>query len=274
MKTLFFSFNHLDRKAQYLAEMIRERCQQYDFTLVMLPEPHTLSEQPLASTFDQIKQSALVISVMGENNANVLMELGYAMGMGKPLILIADLARGLPSGLALVPAINYQNPVEEIASVVRKVLEAHQRESRPLAESEVGLDLAEMLRLWTEYPEKFERIPYSAFEAAVKKEFARQGYGIAEINPQTDYGFDFKVASQGQNFLVEVKKISANGKVSISTVQQLLGAIHAYETPKALLICTSDFTDSARAYASRHAREVTLWTMNDLAKFVHGQLKI
>jgi restriction endonuclease Mrr len=54
----------------------------------------------------------------------------------------------------------------------------------------------------------------------------------------------------------------------------LLGAVFAYEAAKGLLICTSDFTDSARGFAERHSDKILLWTTGDLEQFAKGQLSV
>ncbi len=274
MKTIFISYNLHDEKARDIACRVQYECKKLGFTLVT-PEGANfeLNVGKLESKFEAIKQASLFIGFLCGYTSNVFLELGYALGMGKPVVLITDLARDLPLDLALTPAINYQNSPDEIMATLVKALELHQKED-DLSLPESELDLAKMLQIRVEYPEKFERIPAHAFEEAVKTAFAQNGFQITEINPDTDYGFDFTISKEGKRSLVEVKKLNANGKVSISTIQQLLGAIHAYDAPKALLICTSDFTGSARAYASRHGIELTLWTMEELKRFLYGSLTI
>jgi ubiquinone/menaquinone biosynthesis C-methylase UbiE len=60
--------------------------------------------------------------------------------------------------------------------------------------------------------------------------------------------------------------------VGRASVQQLLGAAHAYEDSVALLICTSDFTDSARDFATRQSPRIRLWTLQELERFAERRL--
>jgi restriction endonuclease Mrr len=72
--------------------------------------------------------------------------------------------------------------------------------------------------------------------------------------------------------LVEIKKRNPNSRISISSVQQLLGAAHAYEDSAALLICTSGFTDSAREFAMRQSPRIRLWALPELEQFAQHRL--
>ena len=210
--------------------------------------------------------------MISERSSSVLLELGYALGMGKAVILVADLNMSLPFDLSLIQAVDSRSPAEEIAVKLVRSIEKLKADDR-LKEAELPHELRDMLRLQTEYPEKFEQITVFEFESAVRNAFQQQGYRVQDVNPE-DFGFDFRVTRGGEAALVEVKKNSPNGKVSIAAVQQLLGAVHAYEAPRAVLICTSDFTDSARGFASRYAAELVLWTVTDLIKFLDGKKTI
>lgn len=274
MKQIFLIHSFSDQKALHIAHAMRRKCDSSGLILSSASDmPTIIGRNFIASIFDQIKQASLVVAVIGDQSSQVLLELGYALGMGKSVILVADLNSNMPFDLSDLQAIDYGIPAEEIAARLLKILEKTQSEIRS-SESAVPHDLAEMLRLRNEYPEKFERIPYNDFEYAVKRAFLQKGFTIEEVNPTTDYGFDFKINKGTEGILVEVKKLSPNGKVSIAVVQQLLGAIHGYHAPKAILICTSEFTDSARGFASRHASELSLWTADDLSQFLDARRTI
>lgn len=268
MKAIFLSHSFADQKAREIAWALRTKCERAGFPLLNASElPFMPGTDVVASIFEQIKKASLVIAVLNERSSNVLLELGYAMGMGKAVILVADLNNALPSDLTLVPAIDYRMPAEDISVKLIKSIERLDSEDR-LKETDLPHELAEMLQLRADYPEKFEQIPYEEFERAVRTAFAQRGYQVQDVDPSQDFGFDFRIIKEGRVSLVEVKKNSPNGKVSIAAVQQLLGAVHAYDVPKALLICTSDFTDSARGFANRYAAELSLWTVDDLKKFL------
>jgi hypothetical protein len=273
MKHIFFSHSSSDSKAREIAVALRASCERMGFSLdTPFTTPSLFGADVVGSTFEQIKQATLVVAAIGDQRTNVLLDLGYALGMGKAVILIADVSSHLPLDLNGLQAIDYRSATDEIVKGVLRTIEKL-TEVR-VSEADFPFGLEGMLRLRSEYPERFERIPYLEFERAVKNAFARQGFVVEEVNPAIDYGFDFRIKREQDEILVEVKKNSLNSKVSIAAVQQLLGAVHAYEVPKALLICASDFTDSARGFAVRHARELSLWTASELEQFVKGQLPV
>jgi HJR/Mrr/RecB family endonuclease len=274
MKTIFLSHGLNDQKAREISWALREKCERLGFQLVQPSEMSLeIGSDIITSIFERIKKASLVIAVMSERSSYVLLELGYALGMGKAVILVADLNTSLPFDLSLIQAVDSRSHSEDIAMKLVRAIEKLQSEDR-LNETDLPYDLTDMLRLRTEYPEKFEQISGLSFERAVRNAFQRRGYHAHDINPSEDFGFDFRVFKDSKSALVEVKKNSPNGKVSIAPVQQLLGAVHAYDTRKALLICTSNFTDSARGFASRYASELTLWTLADLEKFTVGEIDI
>lgn len=266
MKAIFLSHNYSDQKAREIAWSLRKIGERADsFSLITASEMLPGREIGV-SLFEQIKKASLVIAVLNETSSSALLELGYALGTGKVVLLVADMRSNLPPDLSSIQAIDYSLPVDEIAVRLSTAIEKLERNDR-LRRPELPKNLDEMLRLQIEYPEKFEQISAYDFERAVRNAFLERGYEIQDADPSQDFGFDFRSTKGGQTTLVEVKKYSSNGKVSIDVVQQLLGAIHAYDVSKALLICTSDFTDSARGFASRYANELELWTAEELARF-------
>jgi nucleoside 2-deoxyribosyltransferase len=270
MKRVFLSHGFPDAKADEIATALDEA----GFAVATpFTAPFDIGKDVATSLFEQLKQASVVVAVLADQKPNVLLELGYALGMAKPVILIANVTSNLPFDLAGIEAIDYKTPVREIVSKILRSIEKLYRENR-LEEAEFPHDLRGMMRIRLEFPEQFERIPYWAFERAISDAFRAAGYETEQADLKTDYGFDFKLKHPDGDLLVEVKKLSPNGRVSIAAVQQLLGAIHAYEAPQALLICTSDFTDSARGFAGRHARELTLWTASELNRFAEGQLRL
>ncbi len=274
MKTIFLAHSFEDQKAREIAWALRGKCERSGFNLITAFEmPFGIGTEVIASIFEQLKKASVVVAVVNERRSNVLLELGYALGMGKAVILVADLNNSLPFDLSLIQAVDYRSPTDEIAIKLMRAIGKLLEEDR-FIETELPHELEEMLRLRAEYPEKFEQISAYEFERAVRNAFLKKGYQVQDVNLAQNCGFDFRVSKEGAMSLVEVKKNSPNGKVSIAAVQQLLGAIHAHDAPKALLICTSDFTDSARGFAGRYATKLTLWTVDDLVKFLEGKTKI
>jgi HJR/Mrr/RecB family endonuclease len=274
MKTIYFTNGYRDSKVSVIEKTLREQSIQAGFSVVtpsnLKGEVHS---DATSSLLEVIKRASLVIAVIEDPYSSVFLELGYAIGMGKPVVIVADLTGNLPFDLSNIRAIDLRIQADEIATRLLKVI----NELKPkvqLNSSDFPNQLIEMLHLRSDFPEKFEQIPYVVFEEAVQKEFFRQGFAVEIARPGADFGFDFRVLCKEKSFLVEVKKSSVNSKVSIEAVQQLLGAIHAYNVPIGLLIGASEFTDSARGFAKRHAKDLELWSPIELLEFAEEKRKI
>jgi hypothetical protein len=271
MKKIFVSYSNIDSKAEDIMMSLSELGEREDNPLSS-PFDVDFIFPPIApeSAFDHIKRASLVVAILGEQRTNVLLELGYALGIGKPVILVADFKSALPFDIHEIPSVEYRRPTGEI---LERILEALRKLSIA-KEPDFPLQLEAILALRVDLPERFERLPGYVFETAVNNAFAQRGHMVESVDSAQAYGYDFRLRRSVGDVLVEVKKNSINSKVSIAAVQQLLGAVFAYEAAKGLLICTSDFTDSARGFAERHSDKILLWTTGDLEQFANGQLSV
>jgi hypothetical protein len=271
MKNIFVTYNSSDAKAEDIMMSLSELGEGESARLsTPFDVQYIFPRDARESAFERIKRASLVIAILGDQAANVLLDLGYALGMGKAVILVADSNSDLPFDLNEIQYVDYRRPKGEILEQIVVAVE----KLAITIEPDFPLELKTMLALRLDQPERFERIPASIFEAAVTNEFGRRGHMVESINSKEAYGYDFRLRRSTGDILVEVKKNSINSKVSIGAVQQLLGGVFAYDATRGILICTSDFTDSARGFAERHPDKLLLWTTHDLEQFVHGQLSI
>ncbi len=266
MKTIFFTFSYADYRAREVVASARGKLEHlgYETFCLLDLKPGDESEQ---STTEMLKRASVVISFLNERSSNVLFETGYAYGLGKHLILVSDVST-LPFDLRTVAAIDARSSPSEIAfEIIRAVSRLESSSWQP--NIDVPANLRGMLEASVHRPELFELVSRDAFEKAIVEEFTSRGFGVDFPQGSHESGFDMRVHDPTRrSMLVEVKKLNPNSKVSISSVQQLLGAAHAYEDSAALLICTSDFTNSARAFASRQSAKILLWSLPELKRFV------
>ncbi len=267
MKQVFFSYSQDDLKAH---EVLASVCSKmgtlgYETTPPAEPAAGSILEN---ETSERVKRASLVVAFLNEQSSHVLFEVGYSFALGKKLILVADLAGGLPFDLRSVAAIDYRLGTTEIAFEIMRRIDALEG-TTPRSETELPIELGPILTASKQRPEVFEKVSNQAFEIAVRGAFVERGFIVEDANPEADHGFDFRLRDQAgeKSVLVEVKKHNRNSKVSIAAVQQLLGAVHAYRDSAALLICTSDFTASARGFASTQRDAMRLWTLAELEEF-------
>jgi HJR/Mrr/RecB family endonuclease len=270
MKKVFLSFSRDDLKAREVLSLLRGKLEAIGYATVAAGEDVS-DPSELNSASDSIKGASLIIAFIGEQAPDVLFDVGYSFGLGKKVILVANMAGRLPTDLRSVVAIDYRlAPTEVTFEILRQV---DKFETAGWTDDIVAPEsLQEMLILKQRQPQMFELISNHDFEEAVKQAFANRGLVVSEADREEDYGFDFRLTDPQDNrtALVEVKKYNPNSKVSISAVQQLLGAVHAYRASAAILICTSDFTDSARGFAAAYGAPVHLWTTPQLSEFCNS----
>lgn len=270
MKTILFTFAYDDFRAREVLSSARGKLEHFGYE-ALSPLDLKPGEDWAHSTTDLLKRASAVIAFVTERSPNVLFETGYAYGLGKNLILVSDMST-LPFDLRTVAAIDARSSPAEISfEIVRQVNRFESSGWQP--ETALPNNLREMLEASVHRPELFELVDREAFERAIVTEFATQGFAVDFPQGSQESGFDMRLRDiSHRSMLVEVKKLNPNSKVSISSVQQLLGATHAYEDSAALLICTSDFTNSAREFALRQSSRITLWSLAELKRFVEHRI--
>jgi len=108
------------------------------------------------------------------------------------------------------------------------------------------------------YPRKFELF--------IGELLKRMGYEVEIGNYTQDFGIDLVAKKEGEVVVVEVKKWQIGHNVGSREVRSILGAMWKAGANKALLVTTSDFTESAK----EQAREapIELWNSRVLHKLV------
>jgi hypothetical protein len=271
MKTIAITFDYSDHFAREISSSLRIKLAHLNYD-VWSPWDYPPGEQLMHSTIEGLKRASLIIAFLGERSANVLFEVGYAYGQSKQLILISDMT-ALPADLRTVATIPARLGPTEIEFEILKQIERLQA-SEWRHQIPQMYQLRDMMSASVDRPEMFELVSREIFEKAIAEEFRSRGFIIDFPDGAHHAGFDMRILDgKGGSLLVEVKKLNPNSKVSITSVQQLLGAAHAYNDSAALLICTSEFTLSAREFAHRLFPRVVLWTLPDLARFVESRSK-
>jgi hypothetical protein len=272
MKQIFFSYSLEDLKAHDVLASVRGKIGTLGYEAISHGETEAGSLIG-NEVSERLKRASLVVAILNEQSSNVLFEVGYSFALGKKLILVADLVGGLPFDLKSVPAIDYSFAPTEIAFEIMKRIDSLDG-GAARSETNLPTELGQILTASKQRPEVFEKISNESFENAVRNAFTERGFIVENANPEQDHGFDFRILNRARDksVLVEVKKHNSNSKISIAAVQQLLGAVHAYRDSAALLICTSDFTASARGFASSQQDDIRLWTITELEEFSQWRL--
>jgi len=98
------------------------------------------------------------------------------------------------------------------------------------------------------------------FEELVIEHFKKQGYKGKLTPAVADYGADLLLKKDDETIAVQAKRYT--GKVGISAIQQIIGALKHYDASGGLVITNSYFTNNAQNLA--HSNKIELWDRNDL----------
>jgi len=210
-----------------------------------------------------IKKSDVVIAIVNNYSNNVYYEIGYATGLGKQVLIVCSSDVDLPSNLN---GLIYFEGSSYNAEVAYKVLDYLNKDIKSYNNFDlIDFDLETIVSVFETNNIDFEQLDYEHFEKIIMKSFENNGYMVVSKKSAKDYGYDFMIFDKdGNKYLIEVKKRSLGTKISINTVQQLLGAIHAYNAKGGIIISSSGFTDSALNFSEKCIPKIQMWTMEDL----------
>lgn len=212
----------------------------------------------------QITQSDIFIAVIKERNPYVFYELGYATALGKKVLIISDSDFDMPASLKNYNYIKFDHSsshsIYNIINFIQNVT---------IENKKASIEISELKHFVSELksnPQLVDRVSGPQFEDMVFNYFQNIGAKIQRPNQTTDYGYDFILQNHNgfNKTIVEVKKYSSNSKVSVNTIQQVVGAMNIYEADHAILITTSEFTSSAKDFATSLKRQIELWDINYL----------
>ncbi|MBS0204490.1 MAG: restriction endonuclease [Planctomycetes bacterium] len=218
-----------------------------------------------ATILSAIKRADVVVAHLrgGLTTSNVMLELGYSIGAGKHVILLAEDSSGIPLDLASVPVIvaREMGPwlVEDIVTAIQEFARKGDRRDRDYATARDHLMAA------LNDPDVLEQISPVAFESLVGNLLHTLALDAEMLPERSDSGFDILLRFENRiTAAVVVKKYASQGRLGIADVQRLVGACVVAEIQHAFMITTGGFTSSAREFAARSPVGVHLLTLGEL----------
>lgn len=213
-----------------------------------------------------ISQADIFIAVIKDESPLVFYELGYATALGKKVLIISESEYDLPLSLQKYNYIRFDSGISNSIYSVINFLQNTRIEESSINQSITSFK--ELIINVKENPQVIDRVSGPDFEKLIFTYFKDTGVNISKSNSSKDYGYDF-ILSNWEGFtktVVEVKKYNKNSKVSVNTIQQIIGAMNMYEADHGIIITTSEFTASAREFASSMKRKIELWDINYLTE--------
>lgn len=213
-----------------------------------------------------ISQCDIFIAVISDENPNVFYELGYASALGKLVLIVSDVDFELPEQIKQFSYLKFDNNLANSAFYnILNFLEKANISERQVADDIQNIH--SLLQIMRNDLQVIDRISGSEFEEMFYNYFRNiEGIGVEKPRQTSDYGFDLMLFNWNgfSKSIVEIKKYNRNSKVSVSAIQQVVGAMNIYEAEHAIIITTSEFTSSAKGYASGIGKKIDLWDLEYL----------
>jgi hypothetical protein len=256
MKKIMFSYSYNDNDAKLFIDSFKKEMSILDLELI------SFDNLPIAVSMDEyftetINLCDFFVCFISQNNANVMLELGYALGIRKNIIIIGE-HNNIPFALQAMNFFPRSIKSYELLSYLGEYISRNDNLSR---NDHIDIKSLSVNNLITN-PEIINQLSVFDFENIIVKWFKQKGY---EIECNNNVGYDLKILSfDGNVTLVEIKKYSENSSVSISTVQQLVSSMCLENVNTGIIISSSQFTKAAISFASSVSSQILLWTLDDL----------
>lgn len=220
-----------------------------------------------------IKRSHAVIAYLGpdEPNPNVMLEIGYAIGAGKKIVLIADGPSRIPLDIASLPVFTSDKPmsisptathrlIDEVVEYVGGLTPDDRITEQPQGSAR------EVLAHVVDDPSILERIAPREFEELIARFFSELGFDVELTAQNRDGGFDIVLNGVfgHRMVVVETRRYTPQARLGVNEVQRLVGAAVVARATCAILVTTGSFTRSAIDFASQAPINVELYTIEEL----------
>jgi hypothetical protein len=218
------------------------------------------------SPYSAILASDLVVALVDRASPNVYLEIGVAIGAGKPVILIADPVAPMPFDLASVPCVSYsRDPTKDLAALDH-ALSRFDYVSKKLPTRRWSA--TKELSTFTSDPNRFAAMDSERFEYLVADVLRKKGLEVERVPPHLQSRCDFvgSLWNDRAKIVVEAKKLPAHNRVSIEQVHRLREAATLLGAVAGLLISSSGFTSAAIALAAEKGPQLILLSLNEFLR--------
>jgi HJR/Mrr/RecB family endonuclease len=245
---------------------VRDIIEQFEFLVfeVVAPDILTITDSIAEGIQSLIRSADIFVVFFTSGSSNLLFELGYAMGLGKKIVVVSEPNTPLAVDIANLFVIKGNfNSLDVLPRLVQYI---EKLQLPTLSKNLVFDSSTDLLNSYKASPNIFDEIHPKDFEDAVFNWFLENGFRAIRTASYNDAGCDFLISNYKncRRAIVEVKKLSRNSKTPISTVRQLIGSVYSSEADCGILITSSEFTSAAIEMAKKQQKPIELWTMDDL----------
>ncbi|WP_422923179.1 restriction endonuclease [Singulisphaera sp. PoT] len=217
-----------------------------------------------ASILSAIKKADLLIAIMDSQkaNGNVMLEIGYAIGAGRQVMLLCENPSEIPFDLSSIPAFVIRDfgpwAIEEIVHWIKASASKNKIERR------IFESAREQLHQAMDDPEFLEQISPGDFERLIGEMLSEMGFDTVILYGRHESGFDIILNLPSGETAVVVKKYTAQGRLGIGDVQRLIGSCVVASMRTGLMITNTGYTTSATELAMHSPVPIQLMTLREL----------
>jgi len=210
-----------------------------------------------------IRGADVFIAAMDDLNPSVLLELGYALGAGKNVLLLRSEGTKIPFDVAACPVKTIDRSDMTTAGEIAEWVHSVTVRERPAEHYECARAMFEAI---LNDPELLDSIPPREFESQVATFFRDLGFNAELLGVRNEQGFDILLTQNSSELriVVEVKKQNRNSRVSVSDVQRIVGAAVVASAPAAIIVTSGGFTSSAHYFSDNSPLPVLLIPLEEL----------
>lgn len=265
MKKIYISssFKHVD---DFLTFTLKRDLMEMGYEVVNKESNESFFDESKATPEYWISQADVFIALIKDKSPFVFYELGYATALGKKVLIISESEFDLPTSLKKYNYVRFDSSMSNAIYNVINFLQKTNIEEK-LVKDNIS-NFKELIANFRKNSQIIDRVSGSEFEDFIFNYFRNSGVNVDRPYTSIDYGYDF-ILNNWKGFaktIVEVKKYNRNSKVSVNTIQQVVGAMNIYEADHAVIITTSEFTASAKEFASSMTKKIELWDINYLTQ--------
>lgn len=258
MRSVFISYSYADILARNIVEGLKKST--IDNLTILTTDQGIGGYNPETQLFDSIKKCDYFICIFDNYNPNVMLELGYALGRNKDIILVGDYNE-IPFDLRNFDFIKRNENISDVLMELNKRM--YSSEILPKEVICYKEYRENILRALNEQ-EFLDSLSYKDFEELIYEYLKAQNLPVDYQPVSRDRGYDFLLPTM--NCLIEIKKFSKNNKISLSVIRALLGTMVENNMSKGIIISSSGFTQSAINFVQNLEREIVLLSLRDLLK--------
>jgi len=265
-KSLFVLYSH--SASQESLRRINEAARMSGFEVTNPESDRDVVGDITSAIYSSIINADVILAVLDRASPNLLFELGYAMGAGKNVLVVADANVAVPSDVATVPYVRLHDDKPRDLETLNRALSQFKVSPRLGA---AGLTPRQQLSEASANAAVLAAITPSKFEELVGSVLRETGFEVTRASGELASRCDFVISAPGQSsaIVVEVKKYAPQSRLSIEHVYRLAEAAQLVSAVAGILISSAAFTASAVEFAARSMPRLALLSVEQFVTMKH-----